>query len=103
MLNFDALGGGNNLVVLGDRELTSLVDEHGISREMDVVVTPGLSGGTSDHASFAEVGIPVIMFTSDDSSLIHSPQDRLESISPELPGNAARLALDLLDSLAEAN
>jgi aminopeptidase YwaD len=103
MLNFDALGGGNNLVVLGDQELTSLVDEHGSSRGIDVAVSPGLRGGTSDHASFAEAGTPVIMFTSDDSSLIHSPQDNLESINPELPGNSARLGLDLLDSLAEAN
>jgi aminopeptidase YwaD len=103
MLNFDALGGGNNIVVLGDQELTRLVVEHGASREIDVEVSPGLRGGTSDHASFAQVGIPVIMFTSDDSSLIHTPQDTLESINPQLPGNAARLALDLLDSLAEIN
>jgi aminopeptidase YwaD len=103
MLNFDALGSGDNLVVLGNQEFTNLVVEHGTRREIDVEVSPGLRGATSDHASFAQVGIPVVMFLSNDSSLIHTPQDTLESINPQLLGNAASLALDLLDSLAEAN
>jgi aminopeptidase YwaD len=103
MLNFDALGSGDNLVVLGDQELTNLVVEHGIRREIDVEVSPGLRGASSDHASFAQVGIPVVMFLANDSSLIHTPQDTLESINPQLLGNAAALALALLDSLAEAN
>jgi aminopeptidase YwaD len=103
MLNFDALGSGDNLVVLGDQELTNLVVEHGIRREIDVEVSPGLRGASSDHASFAQVGIPVAMFLANDSSLIHTPQDTLESINPQLLGNAVALALALLDSLAEAN
>ena len=103
MLNFDALGSGNNLIVLGNRDLTSLAVELGTSQGIGVELSPGLRGGSSDHASFAQVGVPVVMFTSDDPSLIHTPQDRLESINPQLPGNAARLALDILDSLAETN
>jgi aminopeptidase YwaD len=103
MLNFDALGSGNSLIVLGNRDLASLAVELGASQGIDVELSPGLGGGSSDHASFAQVGIPVVMFTSDDPSLIHTPQDRLEFINPQLPGNAARLALGILDSLAETN
>lgn len=103
MLNFDTVGSGDNLVVLGDQKLTSLVVEHATRQGIDVQVSPGLRGGTSDHASFAQVGVPVVMFLSNDSSLIHTPQDTLESINPQLLGNAASLARGLLDLLAEAN
>jgi hypothetical protein len=42
------------------------------------------------------------MFFSDDSSRIHTTQDTLDFINPDLPGGAARLGLDLLDALANS-
>ena len=99
MFNFDALGSGNSLGILGDQDLTDLVVENGMKRGIDVEVSPGLTGGSSDHASFANVGIPVVMFFSDDFFRLHTPEDRLEFINPILPGNAARLALELLEEL----
>ena len=99
MLNFDALGSGNKLGTLGNRELTDMVVQHGRERGIDVEVSPGITGGSSDHASFANAGVPVVMFFSDDSSRLHTPEDTLEFINPKLPGDAARLALDLLNSI----
>ena len=59
----------------------------------------GMGGGGSDHLSFSRAGIPVIFFFSDDFTRLHTPQDVLEFINPQLPGNAAWLALKLLESL----
>jgi aminopeptidase YwaD len=102
MLNFDALGSGSSLGVAGDPDLTRVVVEQGRRREIGIEIRPGLQGGSSDHASFASVGVPVIMFFSNDFSRIHTPQDTLEFINPDLPGGAARLGLDLLDELANS-
>ena len=99
MLNFDALGSGNVLGTLGDQELTDVVIESAMQGNIEIEVSPGLDGGSSDHASFANAGIPVIMFFSDDLSRLHTSEDTLEFINPDLPGSAARLALDLLDSI----
>ena len=98
MFNFDALGSGNRLGILGNQELTDLVVENGKERGIDVEVSLGLTGGSSDHASFGRVGVPVIAFFSDDFSRLHTPDDTLESINPSLLGDVARLALALLGS-----
>lgn len=102
MLNFDALGSGTSLGVSGDPDLTDIVVEQGRQQGIDVEVSPGLPGSSSDHASFASVGIPVIMFFSNDSSRIHTPQDTLEFINPDLPGRSATLGLDLLEVMANS-
>ncbi|HZA23702.1 MAG TPA: M20/M25/M40 family metallo-hydrolase, partial [Dehalococcoidia bacterium] len=78
MLNFDALGSGTGLVVSGGPELTDIVVEQGRRRGIGVEVSPGLRGGSSDHASFASAGVPVLMSFSDDSSRIHTTQDTLD-------------------------
>ena len=103
MLNFDALAGGTGLRILGDRELTEPVGEQGQKRGINVQVRGRMAGGSSDHASFREAGIPVIMFASDEFSQIHTAEDTLDRINMRLPGEAAQLALDLLDRLAEIN
>ena len=56
------------------------------------------TGGSSDHASFARVGVPVIAFFSDDFSRLHTADDTLEFINTSLLGDVARLALALLGS-----
>ena len=98
MFNFDALGSGNSLGILGNRKLTDLVVENGKERGIDVEVSLGLTGGSSDHASFGRVGVPVIAFFSDDFSRLHTPDDTLEFINTSLLGDVARLALALLGS-----
>ena len=101
MLNFDSLVGGNRLLASGASELTSQVAEAGRRQGIQFRGSRGLQGGGSDQASFASVGIPVIFFFSDDFSRIHTPEDTLEFANPRLLGDTAKLALALLDYLAE--
>ena len=100
MLNFDALGSGDGLGVSGASDLTKLVVEQAKSLGIEVRSSEGIAGTSSDHASFARAGISVIVFFSNDASGIHTPQDTIDLINPKLPGDAARLALALLTSLA---
>ena len=101
MLNFDALGTGDVVGVLGDLDLISSAVEYGRANGIEVErrfsLTPGSS---SDHASFLAAGIPVVFFLADDFSRIHTPGDTLEFVQPELMGNSAALAIHLLDSAA---
>ena len=98
MFNFDAVGSGEQLGILGSRELTSLASEQGDDQGIEVRISPGLPGGGSDHFSFSNAGIPVIMFFSEDFSRIHTPADTLSFVTPSLLGDAAGLALALLRS-----
>ena len=100
MLNFDTVGSGNSLGVLGTSELTDIVVAHGSTEGIDVDRSSGLAGGSSDHASFDRVGIPIVFFFSDGFSRIHTPDDTLDSINPTLLADAARLAIRLIGSLA---
>ena len=100
MLNFDTVGSGNTLGVLGTRELTDIVVLHGLTEGIDVSRSSGLAGGSSDHASFDRVGIPIVMFFSDEFSRLHTPDDTLDSINPTLLSDATRLAIGLICSLA---
>ena len=97
MFNFDAVGTGN-FGLLGNKELTTLAEELAESLQIDATVSPGLQGGDSDHSSFAAAGIPVLMFFGDDFSRIHTPADTLDFVEPRILGDAAELALALLQS-----
>ena len=101
MLNFDALGNGTRLSVLGDSSLTKPVMEASQTNGIDLRVRQSAGRGGSDHASFAEVGIPTIFFASNDFSRLHTSEDTLEHINPRLLGDAVRLGLNLLNNLAQ--
>ena len=91
MINLDAMGSGNSLRVLGTQALTDIVLNIGEQKGVDVARSAGLQGGSSDHASFLDAGIPAIMLFTDDFSRIHTPADTVEFIDPALLGDAVRL------------
>lgn len=97
MLNFDALGSGRIIQVVGSSQLTGRTVD--IAAEADIAVrrVRGIEGASSDHASFNRILTPNIMFASDDFTMIHSPNDRLDLVEPRLLGDAAALGLALLD------
>ena len=97
MLNFDALGHGRSIQVLGSSELTGQVADIGDSADIAVRRVGGIEGASSDHASFDRIRTPNIMFASDDFSRIHTPNDTLDFVEPRLLGDAAALGLALLD------
>ncbi len=100
MLNFDALGSGDVVGVLGDGDLAQSVMTYGQEEGIAVERRFSLGGSSSDHASFLGAGIPAVFFLADDFSRIHTAEDRLQFVQPELMGNSAALALGLLDILA---
>ena len=99
MLNFDALAAeGEALGVLGDSDLVSGVAEYGENVGIELEPRRILVGGSSDHASFQQVGIPVLFFLTDDFSRIHTSEDSLEFVNSRLMGDSAALAIFLLDT-----
>ena len=100
MLNFDAVGSGGGLRVLGSRDLPKRAVALGAKHGIDVRRSAGLEGGGSDHATFEDAGVPVVMFFSDDFSRIHTPEDTAEFVDPALLGDATRLAIALLQEIA---
>ena len=89
MLNFDALGTGSGVSIFGSPELTELMAGAGGTIGVDITGIGGLSGGTSDYASFQSVGISHLMFFGDDTTRIHSAFDTIEFVQPETLGGAA--------------
>ena len=98
MLNFDALGSGSGVSVFGDGNITTLASAVADEIGVDVAVTRGMRGGTSDFAIFREAGVPFMMFFGSDTSRIHTERDSLEFVRPEMLGGAAAVAADLLQS-----
>ncbi len=93
MLNFDVPGSGTTLEALGDEGLRAAALASSWSAPPNV---------GSDHVPFAEAGIPVLIIVADDVSRIHTPDDRVEFVDPNLIGWAAEIAIALLDHLAAA-
>ena len=103
MLNFDTVGAGSNLGVLGSPDLIGeamrLGKRFGPNLVRITTLPPNVS---SDHAPFQDAGIPVIFLMSDDSSRIHTPEDKLPWIEPNLLGWSAEIGIGLLDWLSSA-
>ena len=102
MINFDSLGTGNVSGVLGDADLVGTVLDLGRQKEIKVQQHFYLSEGTSsDHDSFKNREVPVLFFLSDGLSHIHTTEDKLSLVEPDLLGDAITLTLGLLDNLAQ--
>lgn len=100
MLNFDALGSGKNPGIYGDPGLLDVLGQYASTSGIEVEKKNSMAPGTSsDHAPFSEAGIPVVFFLADDFSRIHSPEDTLEFVRPELLGSAVAMTVALLDQL----
>ena len=99
MLNFDAVGTGLTLGILGNQEYFDLALECAETVGVELEVSQRIRGGSSDHASFADVGVWVLMFFSSDFSRIHTAADNtLEFIEPELLGGVVIVAEAFLQS-----
>ena len=101
MLNFDTVGAGSKLGVLGSPDLIGeamrLGERFGPNLVRITTLPPNVS---SDHAPFQDADIPVIFLMSDDSSRIHTPEDKLPWIDPNLLGWSAEIGIGLLDWLS---
>lgn len=98
MLNFDALGTGTGVSIFGHRDLTALASAVGSEIGVEIAVTRGVTAGTSDYASFQAAGVPTLMYYGDDFSRIHTEDDTIEFVQPELVDGATAVAVALLRS-----
>ena len=88
------------LGVTGDSDLQDVAVE--LANDFGIELRRRLlpRNASSDHASFLNADIPAVFFMDNDFSRIHTPEDRLEFIRPELMGQSVVIGLALLDSLA---
>ena len=98
MLNFDAVGTGSGVSVFGSPQLVELASSTAEKNGLDITVTRGQSGCSSDYANFQRVEIPFLMFFGDDQSRIHSKLDTIEFVSSEMLGGAVETSVALLQS-----
>ena len=96
MLNFDVVGSGPRLNVYGDEGLAQRSLELAAALNVDAEAGSLPRGASSDHAPFQRQGIPVLLMFGPDISRIHTPEDRLEYVDPELLGGAFLVAHALL-------
>ncbi|MBF6600296.1 MAG: M20/M25/M40 family metallo-hydrolase [Dehalococcoidia bacterium] len=98
MLNLDVVGVSTPLGVLGDSRLVAQarVQAQRAGVQVDVATLP--PGAASDHVSFADAGVPVVMFTREDG-LIHTPQDAMDRIQLSSLSDVATAAYATLAAL----
>ena len=89
MLNFDALGGGSTSTLIGSPDLVRTASTIAGLAGIRTRESEEPPNSTSDHFNFQREGISVLYFGGDDYSLIHTPQDTIENITPRLIGEAA--------------
>lgn len=100
MLNLDVVGTGDRFETMGDLTLARAAAQVGETLGARVSASSE-SGVTSDHAPFAERGIPALFLMANDLSRINSPQDEIRHVDPKLPQTAADITVGVLDLLAE--
>ena len=97
MLNFDSVGSGSRFGVLGSARLTRealrLGKRFGPNLIRPTTLPPNVS---SDHAPFQDAGIPAMFLMSDDFTRIHTPEDKLQWVEPNLLGWSAEIGIGLL-------
>ncbi|MSP14181.1 MAG: M28 family peptidase [Chloroflexi bacterium] len=95
MLNFDMFASGNTpLLLVGNPNLTDAAQKFVVGVPVKAN-SSDLSGASSDYAPFKEVGVPVLSIHRD-YQYIHTPQDTLDRINPDLLAQVGNLALDML-------
>ena len=91
MLNFDMVGVNDNLRVGGTSSLTTL------TKEVDRSISTFQAYGGSDHAPFANAGVPVLFFYRGQEPNYHTPNDK--QVDPKLLDETVRVGLDVVKQL----
>ena len=86
------------LAVTGTEELADLALKIAADLEVEAQPQPLPPGASSDHQPFESAGVPVLIMYGPDVSRIHTPNDRLEFVQPELLGEAFLVGKALLES-----
>jgi aminopeptidase YwaD len=98
MFNFDMVGVGDDYwAVIGTPEFQSRAVK--VAGAIGMEVRP-YQLNASDHVSFASAGIPVLWLYRLTDNLLHTPQDVIGRVRPELLAQAAQFGIDMLESLS---
>ena len=98
MLNLDVVGVTTPLGLVGDADL---VEQARVQAQRAGVTAKPSSlppGASSDHASFRDAGVPVVMFTREDD-VIHTTKDAMDRISAASLRDSVTAAYATLASL----
>ena len=98
MMNLDTVGTGAWLGVAGNDEWMALALEMAEGLGVEARISPLPPGASSDHKSFEDAGVPVLIIYASDVSRIHTPNDSLEFVQPEALGSTFLIAKALLQS-----
>jgi len=99
MLNLDVVGNVEQLTLIGDAGLAEEARVQAQELGVDVVTGELPPNAGSDHQSFAEQGVPVLMFNRNDG-LIHTPEDAIGRIQADSLGDAVSVAYETLAALS---
>jgi aminopeptidase YwaD len=99
MLNLDVVGVAGELGLVGDADLIEQARVEGQRAGVQAAPSSLPAGASSDHASFQQKGVPVVMFTRADN-LIHTEQDAMGRIAAASLHDAVTIAYATLASLA---
>lgn len=99
MVNLDTTGTGTRVDLIGSPEITrqALAVAQALGVNAAIVELDAQFG--SDHQSFANAGVPVIFFATNDFSNIHTPRDTLDTINTALYAGGGAVAYEVIGQL----
>ncbi|GAB1539183.1 M28 family peptidase [Scytonema sp. NUACC21] len=95
MLNFDMVGVNKQLGIGGTSSLTAY------ARKINSGVKTFGSSGGSDHAAFADKGVPILFFYRGQEPGYHTPNDK--KVDPKLLDETMQAGLDIVKQILSAN
>jgi aminopeptidase YwaD len=99
VMNLDVVGAQVLLGVLGDATLVQDLKAQASSMGLSLGAVSG--DVSSDHLSFSREGIPAVILTTPDFSVIHTPEDTVDRVDPLRLGQTAALVLRYLEALGQ--
>ncbi|MGE5678073.1 MAG: M28 family metallopeptidase, partial [Pseudomonadota bacterium] len=106
MINLDMIGVGNEVGIYttGDRRsgvLLKMAENYVDKYELDIYPKENVSD-RSDHASFAEAGIPAVFFSYEVDKNYHTKGDTLDKVSEQNLENIAKIVAEMTYDMAQA-
>jgi aminopeptidase YwaD len=100
MLNFDMLAVGDTWPLIGSPEVTDIAvaeaQELGLAYKVSRTLPENLG---SDHASFAQAGVPAMIFNCFCDANYHTAEDKFEFISETRLAEAGIMGLGMIETL----
>ena len=101
-INYDVVAGDAPPVLIGGEELLARAEALAARTGVDVASGSLPENASSDHASFLDAGIPVLMLTTE-FGLIHTEEDTFANLEPALLESIATLGFALLQELGQGS